>query len=112
MMKEQICSILARRLTKEGYSCVTANNGGEALNHFYKDNFSLIISDIKMPEMNGLELLKNVKTLNPNMRVIMMTGFREIDMVVEAMRLGACDFILKPLDLDLVVLSVKKASGG
>ena len=110
--EEQICSILARRLTKEGYSCVTANNGVEALIHFYRDNFSLIISDIKMPEMNGLELLKNVKTVNPNMRVIMMTGFPEIHMVVEAMRQGAYDFIIKPIDLDLVVLSVKKASGG
>ena len=49
--------------------------------------------------------------MNPNIMVIMMTAFPEIDRVVEAMRLGACDFILKPFDLDQVVLSVKKASG-
>jgi putative nucleotidyltransferase with HDIG domain len=107
--EEMICSIFARRLAKEGYSCVMANNGSEALHHFNKDNFSLIISDIKMPEMNGIELLKRVKATHPNMIVIIMTAYREIDMAVEAMHLGAYDFIIKPADLDLVVFSVKKA---
>ena len=107
--EEVICSILARRLTREGYSCVTANNGKEALNHFYKDSFSLIISDIKMPEMDGIELLKKVKAVHPNMLVIMVTAYPEIDLALEAMRLGAYDFIIKPADLELVVLSVKKA---
>jgi putative two-component system response regulator len=107
--EELICRLLAQRLTGEGYLCVTANNGREALNHFYKDAFSLIISDIKMPEMDGIELLKRVKSLKPNMVVIMVTAYPEIDMAVEAMRLGAYDFIIKPADLDLIVLSVKKA---
>jgi len=107
--EEGICSILARRLTKEGYLCVTANNGKQALSHFYKDTFSLIISDIKMPEMDGIELLKRVKAINPRMMVIMVTAYPEIGMAVEAMRLGAYDFIMKPADLDLVTLSVKKA---
>jgi len=62
-----------------------------------------------MPEMDGLELLKRVKTMNPSMMVIMVTAYPEIDMAVEAMRLGAYDFIIKPADLDLVVLSVKRA---
>jgi putative two-component system response regulator len=107
--EELICRLLAQRLTSEGYSCVTANNGREALSHFYKNTFSLIISDIKMPEMDGIELLKRVKSLNPNMMVIMVTAYPEIDMAVEAMRMGAYDFIIKPADLDLILLSVKKA---
>ena len=107
--EEMICSIISRRLMREGYSCATANNGKEALHHFYKDGFSLIISDIKMPEMNGIELLKRVKSVDPKMRVIMVTAYPEIDMAVEAMRLGAYDFIIKPADLELIVLSVKKA---
>jgi len=107
--EEVICSIFARRLTKEGYACVTANNGREALRYFYKHPFSLIISDIKMPEMDGLELLKRVKATNPNMMVIVVTAFPDIDLAVEAMRLGAYDFIIKPADLDLMILSVKKA---
>ena len=107
--EEVICSILARRLTREGYTCVMANNGREALQYFYKHPFSLIISDIKMPEMDGLALLKRVKATNPKMMVIMVTAFPEIDLAVEAMHLGAYDFIIKPADLDLVILSVKKA---
>jgi DNA-binding NtrC family response regulator len=81
-----ICTILARRLAREGYECVTANNGKEALHHFYKDIFSLIISDIKMPEMDGIELLRKVKAMNPNMVVILITAYPEIDVAVEAMR--------------------------
>jgi response regulator RpfG family c-di-GMP phosphodiesterase len=107
--EEVMCSILARRLTREGYTCVTANDGREALQYFYKHPFSLIISDIKMPGMDGLALLKRVKATNPKMMVIMVTAFPEIDLAVEAMHLGAYDFIIKPADLDLVILSVKKA---
>jgi response regulator RpfG family c-di-GMP phosphodiesterase len=62
-----------------------------------------------MPEMDGLALLKRVKATNPKMMVIMVTAFPEIDLAVEAMHLGAYDFIIKPADLDLVILSVKKA---
>jgi putative two-component system response regulator len=107
--EEMICDMLSRRLTQEGYSCVTAHSGREALTHFYKDAFSLIISDIKMPEMNGIELLKKVKTMHPKMIVIIVTAYPEIDMAVEAMRVGAYDFIIKPADLDLVLLSVRRA---
>jgi putative nucleotidyltransferase with HDIG domain len=107
--EEMICFILAQRLFRETYLCTTANDGREALSQFYKNTFSLIISDIKMPEMDGIELLKRVKTTNPNMMVMMITAFSEIDLAMEAMRLGAYDFILKPVDLELVVLSVKRA---
>lgn len=104
-----VSDILARRLAKEGYVCIKANNGKEALQYFYKDAFSLVISDMKMPEMSGLELLRKLKAVSPKITVIMITAFPEIDMAVEAMRLGAYDFLTKPVTLDLVVLSVRKA---
>jgi len=107
--EEMICYVLRQRLTMEGYTCIQAHNGREALHHFYRDKFSLIISDVKMPEMDGLELLRRVKALKPSMIVIMITAYAEIDMAVEAIRLGAYDFILKPADLDWVVLSVQRA---
>ena len=107
--EEMICSIMARRLSREGYYCVTAGNGREALNHFYKANFSLIISDIRMPEMDGLELLKKVKAVNPKTMMVMVTAYAELEMAVEAMRLGAYDFLTKPVNLELVVLSVRNA---
>ncbi len=107
--EEVICNVLDRRLTREGYFCTTAHNGKEALNHFYKNSFSLIISDMKMPEMTGIELLQKVKAIDPKMKMIMVTAYPDIDLAVNAMRLGAYDFIIKPADLDLIVMSVKKA---
>lgn len=107
--EEVICNVLERRLTKEGYLCATARNGKEALSRFYKDSFSLIISDIKMPEMTGIELLQKIKAIDPKMKMIMVTAYPEIDLAVNAMKLGAYDFIIKPADLDLIVMSVKKA---
>lgn len=107
--EEIICAVLSQRLTREGYSCVTAHNGKDALNHFYKEQFSLIISDIRMPEMDGLKLLQNVKAVRPTMMFIIMTGYPEIELAVEAIHLGVNDFLIKPFDLELAVFSVKKA---
>ena len=107
--EEAVCSLIAKRLINENYSCVTANNGRKALHHLYGNNFSLIISDIRMPEMDGMELLRNVKASDPNMMVIVMTAYAEMGIALQAMRLGAYDFIVKPFDLELMVLTVKKA---
>jgi putative two-component system response regulator len=107
--EEIICAVLSQRLTREGYSCVTAHNGKDALNHFYKEKFSLIISDIRMPEMDGLKLLQDVKAVRPTMMFIIMTGYPEIELAVEAIHLGVNDFLIKPFDLELAVFSVKKA---
>jgi len=106
---EMVCRILSQKLTSEGYSCATTSNGKEALSYFYKDDYSLIIADIKMPEMDGLEILKTIKATNPSTIVVMITGYPEIETVVEALRLGAYDFIMKPFNLDLVVHTVKRA---
>jgi len=104
-----ICGLIAQRLTREGYSCVTAQNGKEAFEFFCKKSFSLVISDIRMPEKDGLELLRLVKAVRPNMKFIIMTAYAEIGVAVEAMHLGANDLLLKPFELELVVFSVKKA---
>ena len=107
--EQLICSIFDKRLKEEGYECITAHNGIEALNYFSKNTLSLIISDLKMPQMNGMELLKKVKSADPKMMVIMITSYPDMDIALEAMRLGAFDFITKPVELDLMVLIVKKA---
>lgn len=104
-----ICNVIAQRLKREGYSCVTAQNGKEGFEYFCKGNFSLVISDIRMPEKDGLELLRLVKAVRPNMKFIIMTAYAEIDVAVEAMHLGANDLLLKPFELELAVFSVKKA---
>ena len=104
-----ICGLIAQRLTREGYLCVTAGDGKEGFEYFCKGNFSLVISDIRMPEKDGLELLRLVKAVRPNMKFIIMTAFAEIDVAVEAMHLGVNDLLIKPFELELVVFSVKKA---
>ena len=104
-----ICGVIAQRLTREGYSCVTAHNGKEAFEYFCRGNFSLVISDIRMPEKDGLELLRLVKAVRPNMKFIIMTAYAEIGVAVEAIHLGANDLLLKPFELELVVFSVKNA---
>ena len=103
------CNVIAQRLKREGYSCVTANNGKEAFEYFCKGAYSLIISDIRMPEKDGLELLRLVKAVRPNMKFIIMTAYADIEVAVEAMRLGANDLLIKPFELELAVFSVKKA---
>ena len=103
------CNVIAQRLKREGFSCVTAYNGKEAFEYFCKGNFSLVISDIRMPEKDGLELLRLVKAVRPNMKFIIMTAYAEIEVAVEAMHLGASDLLIKPFELELAVFSVKKA---
>jgi len=104
-----VCHVLAQRLKREGYSCVSAYNGKEAFEYFCKGTYSLVISDIRMPEKDGLELLGLVKAVRPTMKFIIMTAYAEIEVAVEAIRLGANDFLIKPFDLELAVFAVKKA---
>lgn len=107
--EERICGHLAQRLTQEGYSCKTAKNIHEALSQFPGSAFSLILVDIEMPEMNGLEFLKKIKAMDAGMLVVMLTKVSRIEMALEAVRLGAYDFIIDPSNSELVALSVKRA---
>jgi len=107
--EERICSDLARRLTQDGYSCMTAKNIREAFSQFYGSAFSLILFDIEMAEMNGIEFLKKIKAMDAGMLIVMMTKVPRIEMALEAVRLGAYDFIIDPSNSDLVALSVKRA---
>ena len=105
--EEIICSLLAKRFVMENYSCIVANTSKEALYHFYKNQFSLVICDVKMPQMDGLELLRKMKAFDPNMMMIMMTGYPDVDIVIKAMRMGARDFLVKPFNLESMVSSVR-----
>lgn len=107
--EEEICSLLAKRLLKENYYCVVATTPKEAIHHFYKNQFSLVICDVKMPEMDGLKLLEYLKAMEPDTMVILMTGYPDIDIAIKALRIGAQDFFVKPFDLESLVFNVKKA---
>ena len=101
--------ILEIFLTSEGYSVFAAKNGGEAIEAVKKDIFDLIITDMKMPEVSGLELLKAVKHIAPETTVVIVTAFGTTESAVEAMKLGAYDYIQKPFKMDDIRLVVKNA---
>ena len=87
----------------------TALSGEQALQLLERKIFDLVLADIKMPGMDGLELLELIKRENPDLTVVMMTGHGDIDMAVKAMKSGAYDFITKPFDHDALVLRLEKA---
>jgi two-component system nitrogen regulation response regulator NtrX len=104
-----IRSSLKGILEDEGYSVKAVVTGEEALKLFQKDNFDLILLDIWLPEMNGIEILKKIKKMDENPQVVMISGHGSVETAVEAIKLGAYDFLEKPLSLEKVILTVKNA---
>ena len=95
-------------LESEGFEVVGTKNGRDALDKINGDHFDLLISDIKMPGLNGIELLERVKEVRPDIEVMIITGFGSIGSAVDAIKRGASDYITKPFDLDELVIKVKK----
>ena len=92
-----------------GFSVEVAQNGLEAVEKIEKDVFDLVLTDLKMPEMDGIELLKVVKGTRPEIMVILMTAYGSIETAVEAMKLGANDYITKPIDFNELLIHLTKA---
>ncbi|HUL31498.1 MAG TPA: sigma-54 dependent transcriptional regulator [Thermodesulfobacteriota bacterium] len=92
-----------------GYSVEVAQNGAEAIEKIEQDVFDLVLTDLKMPEMDGIELLKTIKGTRPEVMVILMTAYGSIETAVEAMRIGANDYITKPVDLNELLIHISKA---
>ena len=95
-------------LGEAGYVVSGAKDGIEAAQLIEKDHFDVLITDIKMPGLNGIDLLSRIKNENPETEVIIITGFGSVGSAVEAMKKGAYDYITKPFDLDELTLRVKK----
>jgi response regulator RpfG family c-di-GMP phosphodiesterase len=92
-----------------GYECRTAPNGREAARLFEADHSPLTITDLKMPVMDGLQLLRHLKARDADAAVIMLTGAADLTTAVESLKQGASDFILKPVNLDQVLLAAERA---
>ncbi|MBS1192669.1 MAG: Fis family transcriptional regulator [Nitrospirae bacterium] len=99
---------LVNTLKKEGYAVESATNGIDALRKAESDSFDLLIADIKMPGMSGLELLERVREKTPELEVIIVTGYGSIGSAIEAMKKGAIEYLTKPFDLDELLLKVGK----
>ena len=91
---------LSMALEDEGYEVITAEDGKKGLEKALYDAVDLIITDLRMPLISGEEILKKVVTELPSIPVIVLTGHGTVELAVEAMRIGAYDFLTKPLDLD------------
>ncbi len=98
--EDRFRSTLSKRLAEKGIVAETASNGVEALKVVKEKPVDIIVLDIKMPEMDGIETLRHVKKLNPEIEVILLTGHANIESAVEGMRLGAHDYLMKPCDIE------------
>ncbi|MCX7982165.1 MAG: sigma-54 dependent transcriptional regulator [Syntrophales bacterium] len=100
---------LVELLEDEGYEVKAVGDGKEAMEEFVRDKYHLVITDLRMPRADGLEVLKFVGDLKSEALVVIITGYGSVDSAVEAMKLGAFDYIVKPLKDDLVKLTVSRA---
>jgi two-component system response regulator PilR (NtrC family) len=100
--------LLAIVLRREGYDVLLAENGREAITLVEKEPIDLLISDIKMPDVSGVDVLRAAKRVDQDILGIMITAFASTETAVEAMRLGACDYLSKPFDIDLLKMKVRE----
>lgn len=106
--EEALRTVLSSELEGEGYSVKNAADGQEAITILQKNSFDLILLDIKMPNVDGFEVLKFVKDTAPETKVVMLTGFADLKNAIESKKLGAEDFISKPYDLVDLLTTVER----
>lgn len=105
----EICEILNRLFTKEGYRIYIATNGKEAVEKVSAGGIELVLLDIFMPVQNGIETLRQLKIISPELPVIIMTALASIDTAREAMLYDACDYTIKSFNLDFLKEVIKQA---
>lgn len=107
--EEAVRTLLSARLVLEGYECTTAESGEDALDKISLGNFDMVLCDLWMPGMSGLELLKQVRSKFAQLAFVMCTSEDDVRTGIEAMKLGAADYLVKPLQLDAMAASLTKA---
>jgi len=100
---------LSETLNRSGYQVNLASTGEEALENIRKEDYDIILSDVRMPNMDGMELLKTTRNFLPDAKVVMMTAYGTVQNAVEAMKLGAYDYVMKPFSIDEIKLVLKRA---
>ena len=108
--EEGIRKVLGIALADAGYTVFTAENGTEALNIFRKETPLIVLTDIKMPGMDGIELLQKIKQENPDTEVIMITGHGDMDLAIKSLKYQAVDFVTKPINDDVLEIALNRAN--
>jgi len=106
--EESMLLMLKTFFTEKGYDCLTASNGAKALEILEKEKIDIVITDMRMPEMDGLDLLRNIKETHKNISAVIMTGFSEEYTTTEALNLGADGYITKPFRNKELLLILKR----
>ncbi|MDB4896091.1 MAG: cheY [Firmicutes bacterium] len=101
----------AKLLTENGYEVAEAENGQEAIQKYQSYRPDLVLMDITMPVMDGIASTREIKTLDPNARIVMVSALGQQTMVIEAIKAGAKDFVVKPFEPDKILATVRKIVG-
>ena len=107
--EEGIRKVLSISLKSDGYDVATAANGQQGIDLFQKEFFPIVLTDIKMPGMDGIEVLRRIKEINPEVEVIVITGHGDMESAIQSLHLGASDFITKPVSDQLLSIALKRA---
>ena len=106
--EDALRTILSGELTSSGYEVATAADGDEGIEQVKSQKFDLVLLDIKMPKVDGFEVLKFIKKERPGVKVIMLTGFADLKNAIESKRYGAEDFVSKPYDLVDLLTTIER----
>ncbi len=104
--EEGIRKVLSISLSDIGYQVFTAENGEDALKIFRQENPPIVLTDIKMPGMAGIELLRTIKHENPDTEVIMISGHGDMDLAIKSLKYQAIDFVTKPINDDILEIAL------
>ena len=107
--EKDFLEVLAKRLRKRKLNLVIANSGEEAIGAIRGSQIDVVVLDMRMPQMDGLETLREIKRINPVVEVIMLTGHANVNTAVKGMELGAFDYLIKPVDIDELLYKLQDA---
>ncbi|MFC1597348.1 response regulator [Planctomycetota bacterium] len=107
--EEEFLAFLGRRLKKRGFDVWTAANGLDGLRHLDEHPIDVVILDVKMPGLGGMETLRNIKLKQPLVEIIMLTGHGLVELAVEGLKLGAFDYVTKPCDISVLIGKIHDA---
>ena len=107
--EDEFREMIIKRLNKRGLICDGAENGEKALEHIKRGDFDVVLLDVKMPGMDGIQVLREIKRLKPLIEVVMLTGHASVESGIDGMKLGAFDYLMKPMELDPLLEKLQDA---